>query len=520
MSKQIGLLMVGEGLLSGDDLERAVRRKTDEGGSLALNLVLEGAVDELRLAKFYVQKMHLDPVPEETLDKVDDMTFSLIPLEIIYDSGILPLKIKDEDTLVVGLVDPTDRELIAEATFFCGYNLELNLITVSQMAYHFFRLAKQPWKIRPDEAMDLMRTDPSSPVAAQVDKLLEQTEMLDQQIEEELESSLDVTYQSGDEIPSSKFERTPSVVMAGSVADEISELQIGNARLDETGPHAAISDATSPLRRIQVPADAIAEMGLADSGALSESKVVEGEAVTSAGPMRVLGIKVGAALQQDPGVLRPVITDRVSQFKERPKTKVPSRAASTNLDASIENYLLLLTRMASTLTSTDEGAATAVDQLRERLAAARKRNELGDAILDSMAQYFQSTVVFTLNGPRAVIWRANLNGVVRSEKVGEKIELATRGILHRISEERLFYWGPLSASSPLRKVLEVDHNHNVLFAPVELRSKTILIVYFDSGTDVCPAPGSSLERLLVDLSKGLERVILLRKRGRRKAAGK
>ncbi|MCA9565786.1 MAG: hypothetical protein KC561_19955, partial [Myxococcales bacterium] len=77
-------------------------------------------------------------------------------------------------------------------------------------------------------------------------------------------------------------------------------------------------------------------------------------------------------------------------------------------------------------------------------------------------------------------------------------------------------WGPLPLSSDLRVKLNVTHDKNVLVAPVELRSKTILMLYLDNGESEFTSPGRSLERLLVDISKALERVILMRKRGRRK----
>ncbi len=146
----------------------------------------------------------------------------------------------------------------------------------------------------------------------------------------------------------------------------------------------------------------------------------------------------------------------------------------------------------------------------------RGRDEIGDDVVLGLSEHYESIILFTLNGPRAVVWRCQLQGEVDKKVIGRTVDIAAGGILHRISEERVFYYGPLPDKSRIRSTLNVDHDKAVVVAPIELRGKTILILCLDPGARPFRSPGSQLERLLLAVSRALERVILLRRRGRRK----
>ena len=556
MNQSIGLLMVEEGLLSAESLERALVRKEREGGSLALNLVLEGAIDEQSLASFYASRYSLSQVGEDTLDEVNADTFALVPLEIIYDSGILPLALQDETHLAVGLVDPTDRGLIAEATFFSGYTLVQHLITVSQMARYFAMLSGNPWRIGSAEAEALSRAAKPADNKAAADSLLEQTVALEDRLESALEASLDEVYHPNQPLeiaPEHQAEadaaaNSPDLRTSGAffiadrAAEGVSRIQIEappapgprppalvvgvdqfQQEHGQTAEHDAIHETdvqpANPFVRVDITQQMAANISLGDgqeSPATLIPRVLEGEADTDTGKMKVLGINLDLTSKSDDfETIQPVIETRQRAFGHRPKTAVPSIARRRKgLDISKNCYLLTL--LSKNLGPEDADAVSAVRDLSTRLGEVRGRDELGDAIIDGLSSVYDSVAVMTLNGPRAVVWRCATGDEEATNKaVGQTVELESGGVFHRIAENRQFFLGPLPLESPVRDVLDNHHIHDVLVAPVELRGKTILLLYLDGGKKM-PSPGTAIEHLLVDIAKGLERVILLRKRGRRK----
>ena len=545
MAQSIGLLMVREGLLTRESLERALQRKEREGGSLALNLVLEGAVDEGRLSEFYRDRYQLPVAEEIQLQSVDDVTFSLIPLEIIYDSGIIPLFLPDEENLAVGLVDPTDRGLIAEATFFSGYNLHQHLITVSQMARHFARLAKQHWKIGAAEAEALARAAVDVPDSATED-LLEQADVLESRLEAALEADLDEIYhpnaplEIAPEFAGENLTQTGSFLITDRAAEGVSRIHLQPPSEIESAEKPVIVDAAEFQRELgdadeytAVSDDAVAEenpfleveitqqvalgIGLDESVDIEPQRILEGEADTDKGTVRVLGINLDQiARSGDFSSPYPVISTRVSQFGDRPKTAVPTMPSLQAIPKDVNVNCHLLTLLGEKLGVADLEVAEAVTQICQRALEVTERDRLGDAIVQGLAPFFKSVAVMTLNGPRGVLWRCMRDGKPANELIGKTAEIQEGGVLHRIATERKFYFGALPIDCAVRDVTQNKHLNRVFLAPIELRGKTILMLYLDPGSAEFRSPGSSIEKLLVDVSKGLERVILMRKRGRRK----
>lgn len=139
------------GQVSPEDIDAALRSKALNGGSLALNLVLRGSIDEEMLADFYCEVGSMRRASAGEIDGVASEVFALIPIEIVYDTGIVPLHLVSEERLAVGVVDPTEPERLEEAEFFAGYAFEPRVISVTQMARTFERLAGHPWKVPLDE---------------------------------------------------------------------------------------------------------------------------------------------------------------------------------------------------------------------------------------------------------------------------------------------------------------------------------------------------------------------------------
>ncbi len=145
-----GKILVQRGVLSVEALEQAVRLKERHGGSLAVNLVITGALDDQTLVSFYRERYDVEPVTEEQLARIDRDMFRRIPVEIVYDAGIMPLWLEGEEDnprLAVGLIDPSEPEVLEEAAFFAAMELAPKLLTIGQMARHYQRLTGKRWKV-------------------------------------------------------------------------------------------------------------------------------------------------------------------------------------------------------------------------------------------------------------------------------------------------------------------------------------------------------------------------------------
>jgi hypothetical protein len=340
--------------------------------------------------------------------------------------------------------------------------------------------------------------------------------------------------------------KQPAIWMAGRAAREISQIrivppapsdtrepvvvdesEIGSAEV-ETVAMEALPDPTlstdTAFRRVPITARKIAALkrpGESDTPVTESPVVLVGEADTDTGPVQVLGINFDIDVTEPGGrpVVHepvPVVSERDTEFGHRPKTARPAVASKARPDPDAKKYFRLLTQLRATFGEGDPDVVAALKHISHRLLLTRDRDELGNAIVEGLTGLYDGISVMTLNGPRAVVWRSVLQGQVASNMVGKTIDVEKGGVLHRISEERAFYFGPLPRASRLRATLGIDHANRVLVAPVELRSKTILILCFDPGPQPFRSPGQRIEQLLVDLSRGLERVILLRKRSRRK----
>ncbi len=281
-----------------------------------------------------------------------------------------------------------------------------------------------------------------------------------------------------------------------------------NAPVDEGVPRV--------LKSASITQAMAAELGIFGEDEAEDDRVVEGGAHTDTGSFKVLGISLQPNLPEKEVALEPVVRENISQFGARPKTAVPSLPSSAPVEGDIQQHFRILTRLADTFGPPDPDVEAAITRILSDLDAATQRDELGDAIVNNFAALYESATVLTLSGPRAVIWRKSQAGIVDTAGTGATIEIRDGSVLHRIAQERVFYWGPLPQNSRLRVALNVAHSYPVFVAPVELRSKTIIMLVLDGGLKPFRSPGAKLERLVVELSKGLERVILLRKRGRRR----
>lgn len=147
MTQQIAQTLLAAGFATQSMIDRAVRSRVAHGGSLASHLVLHGVLPDLSVALWFARRYHLPLATETDLNNVSDELARLLPEEIVYEAGLLPLRRATERSLIVGWVDPTEPGRVEEAEFFAGYAIEPHVLTTVQMASAYERLLHRTWKV-------------------------------------------------------------------------------------------------------------------------------------------------------------------------------------------------------------------------------------------------------------------------------------------------------------------------------------------------------------------------------------
>jgi len=118
---RIGELLVREGLITKDQLSRALQEQTQSGNRLGYCLVKLGYIDENELTKL-VARQHRMPAVDLTRFEVDARIIKLVPSELATKHLILPLK-RDGRTLTVAMADPSNIAVIDDLKFITRYDI-------------------------------------------------------------------------------------------------------------------------------------------------------------------------------------------------------------------------------------------------------------------------------------------------------------------------------------------------------------------------------------------------------------
>jgi type IV pilus assembly protein PilB len=166
MPERITALLLKEGIVSRDFLERAQRDAKSNGTTVTLALIKTGAIDEVELTKI-IARTYKMPAVDLSKFEVDPRILRLVPAELATKNTVLPLK-REGRTLTVAVADPTNQEILEDLKFVTRYDIfpvlggESTLRSVIEKAYD-----------ASDAAMDTLLKD----IAAEGDvEVLEDTE--------------------------------------------------------------------------------------------------------------------------------------------------------------------------------------------------------------------------------------------------------------------------------------------------------------------------------------------------------
>ena len=119
---RIGELLYKEGLITKEQLDKALEEQKNKGGKLGYNLVKLGFIDEKTLTSFLSKQFGVPPI-DLSSEEIDPEVLKLVPESIAQKYLLIPVRRKGA-TLHVAMADPSNIFAIDDVKFLTGYNVE------------------------------------------------------------------------------------------------------------------------------------------------------------------------------------------------------------------------------------------------------------------------------------------------------------------------------------------------------------------------------------------------------------
>jgi type IV pilus assembly protein PilB len=129
MAKKLGDVLLDGGLITPDQLQRAVSEQKQSGGMLAPTLVKLGFMGEPELLDFLSKQYGVPAVDPGKLD-IDQEVIDLIPSNIVQKYKIVPISL-DGQTLTIAMVDPSNLFAVDDIRFLTRKNIRVTVATES-----------------------------------------------------------------------------------------------------------------------------------------------------------------------------------------------------------------------------------------------------------------------------------------------------------------------------------------------------------------------------------------------------
>jgi type IV pilus assembly protein PilB len=119
--ERIGDLLVREGLITREQLDKALAEQKQNGTRVGYNLVKLGFIPETELTKMLARQFRM-PAVDLSRFEVDPRIAKLIPADLAIKNLVLPLK-RDGRTLTVAMADPTNLGVLEDLKFITRYDI-------------------------------------------------------------------------------------------------------------------------------------------------------------------------------------------------------------------------------------------------------------------------------------------------------------------------------------------------------------------------------------------------------------
>ena len=127
MSGRLGSMLVSSGLITDDQLKKALAAQKSEGGRLGSILVKLGFVQEDKLMTF-LSKQYGVPYVDLSKFEINPAVIKHIPAEVAQKYRIMPIN-RAGATITIAMVDPSNIFAIDDIKFMTGYNVEAVVAT-------------------------------------------------------------------------------------------------------------------------------------------------------------------------------------------------------------------------------------------------------------------------------------------------------------------------------------------------------------------------------------------------------
>src|SRR5690242_3562949 len=119
--ERIGDLLVREGLITREQLARALEEQRASGTRVGYNLIKLGFIEENELTKMLARQYKM-PAIDLARFEVDPKIAKMIPTELAVRNLVIPLK-RDGRTLTVAMADPTNLGVLDDLKFVTRYDI-------------------------------------------------------------------------------------------------------------------------------------------------------------------------------------------------------------------------------------------------------------------------------------------------------------------------------------------------------------------------------------------------------------
>jgi type IV pilus assembly protein PilB len=120
-TERIGEILFREGVITAEQLTKALQEQKQNGTRIGYNLVKLGFVQEIELTKM-LAKQHKMPAVDLSRFEVDPKIAKMIPNDLAQKNLVIPLK-RDGRTLTVAIADPTNLGVLEDLKFITRYDI-------------------------------------------------------------------------------------------------------------------------------------------------------------------------------------------------------------------------------------------------------------------------------------------------------------------------------------------------------------------------------------------------------------
>jgi general secretion pathway protein E len=161
MAKRIGEILVENGVLDAETLDKALETQEQKGGLLGETLIRMKAVSELDVLKALAGQFHLPLIDQIDTEKVDASLLARIPINYAKKNLVLPLH-AEEEKILVACSNPLAYTVLDDLRVFLGGEIQPVLSTVG-MIFDTINIAYDKAKETTDEMLDHLEDEGAAP---------------------------------------------------------------------------------------------------------------------------------------------------------------------------------------------------------------------------------------------------------------------------------------------------------------------------------------------------------------------